>query len=94
MIDQEILKAAALSAIDQWKTDKMPGDAWFRMGKPTPILLEMPMRFTFIGMLGNHFVYAFHAQDTLDFVQACEAREQLERCLEKTPQMYRSDRLN
>jgi hypothetical protein len=46
------------------------------------------MRTQFVGMLGKHFVYRFHAQDTLDFLADCENRENLERCLEKTPQMY------
>jgi hypothetical protein len=89
MINREVLKVAALQAIEVWEACKMSGDAWFRMGKPTEIVGPLPMRTKFVGMLGNHFVYDFHAQDTLDFVAGCEEREQLERCLGKTPQMYR-----
>lgn len=88
MINREILKVAAEYAIETWQTQKLPGDAWFQMGKPTRIVGEMPMRTQFVGMLGKHFVYRFHAQDTLDFLADCENRENLERCLEKTPQMY------
>jgi hypothetical protein len=91
VINREVLKAAALEAIGIWEAHKMPGDAWFRLGKPTKIVGPLPMRTEFLGMLGSHFVYNFHAQDTLDFVAGCEEREQLERCLQKTPQMYRGD---